>query len=92
MRAGLPVIITSAVGAKDFVTNGVEGWVVPPADPAALREKICWMQLHPAERQAMGRAAAERARSAGGWTASARRLVEALSAKAKELRKGEPRK
>lgn len=92
MRAGLPVIITSAVGAKDFVTDGVEGWVVPPADPAALREKIRWMQLHPAERQAMGRAAAERARSAGGWTASARRLVEALSAKAKELRKGEARK
>jgi hypothetical protein len=92
MRAGLPVIITSAVGAKDFVTDGVEGWVVPPADPAALREKIRWMQLHPAERQAMGRAAAERARSAGGWTASARRLVEALSAKAKELKKGEPSK
>ena len=92
MRAGLPVIITSAVGAKDFVTDGVEGWVVPPANPEALREKIRWMQLHPTERQAMGRAAAERARSAGGWTASARRLVEALSAKAKELKKGEPSK
>jgi hypothetical protein len=92
MRAGLPVIITSAVGAKDFVTDGVEGWVVPPANPEALREKIRWMQLHPTERQAMGRAAAERARSAGGWTASARRLVEALSAKAKELKQGEPSK
>jgi starch synthase len=92
MRAGLPVIITSAVGAKDFVTDGVEGWVVPPADPQALREKIRWMQLHPTERQAMGHAAAQRARAAGGWAASARRLVEALSAKAKELRIGEPRK
>jgi glycosyltransferase involved in cell wall biosynthesis len=92
MRAGLPVIITSAVGAKDFVTDGVEGWVVPPADPQALSEKIRWMQLHPTERQAMGRAAAQRARAAGGWAASARRLVEALSAKAKELRIGEPRK
>ena len=92
MRAGLPVIITSAVGAKDFVTDGVEGWVVPPADPEALREKIRWMQLHPNERQAMRRAAAERARAAGGWAASARRLVEALSAKAKDLKKGEPSK
>jgi glycosyltransferase involved in cell wall biosynthesis len=89
MRAGLPVIITSAVGAKDFVTDGIEGWVVPPADPHALREKIQWMQWHPAERQAMGRAAAERAQSAGGWTASARRLVEALSQKNKELKQGE---
>jgi len=92
MRAALPVIITSAVGAKDFVTDGVEGWVVPPADPEALREKIRWMQLHPTERQAMGRAAAERARVAGGWVASARHLVEALSAKAKDLKKGEPSK
>lgn len=92
MRAGLPVIITSAVGAKDFVTDGVEGWVVPPADPEALREKIRWMQLQPTERQAMGRSAAERARSAGGWAASARRLVDVLSAKAKELKKGEPNK
>jgi alpha-maltose-1-phosphate synthase len=92
MRAGLPVIITSAVGAKDFVTDGVEGWVVPPANPEALREKIRWMKLHPTERQTMGRAAAERARSAGGWTASARHLVEVLSAKAKELKKGEPSK
>jgi len=92
MRAGLPVIITSAVGAKDFVTDGVEGWVVPPADPQALSEKIRWMQLHPTERQALGRAAAQRARAAGGWAGSARRLVEALSAKAKELRIGEPRK
>jgi glycosyltransferase involved in cell wall biosynthesis len=65
---------------------------VPPADPQALSEKIRWMQLHPTERQAMGRAAAQRARAAGGWAASARRLVEALSAKAKELRIGEPRK
>jgi glycosyltransferase involved in cell wall biosynthesis len=90
MRAGLPVIITSAVGAKDFVTDGVEGWIVPPADSNALRDKIDWMRAHPVERQAMGRAAAERARSAGGWTASARRLVDLLSAKAKELKKGQP--
>lgn len=92
MRAGLPVIITSEVGAKDFVTDGVEGWIVPPADPQALRDKIDWMRAHPVERQAMGRAAAERALSAGGWTASARHLVEKLSEKAKELGKGEPSK
>jgi glycosyltransferase involved in cell wall biosynthesis len=78
----------SAVGAKDFVTDGVEGWVVPSAAPDALRDKIRWMQEHPAERQAMGHAAAQRARKAGGWTASARRLVEVLSQKAKEFKEG----
>jgi len=86
MRAGLPVIITSAVGAKDFVTNGVEGWVVPPADPEALRTRIEWMRTHPAERQAMGRAAARRAQTAGSWTTSAKHLLEVLSQKTEELK------
>jgi starch synthase len=84
MHAGLPVIITSAVGAKDFVADGIEGWVVPPNDSAALSQKIEWMRTHPAERKVMGRAAAARALSAGGWVASARSLIEVLSRKADE--------
>jgi len=79
MRAGLPVIITSAVGAKDFVTNGVEGWIVPPGDPDALRAKLLWMHEHPVERVQMGAAAARRAQEAGGWAASAQKLVDALA-------------
>jgi glycosyltransferase involved in cell wall biosynthesis len=89
MLVGLPVIITTAVGAKDFVDDGVEGWIVPPADPKALQDRIRWMRQHPVERQAMGRVAAERAKAAGGWTASAQRLVAQLSEKAKELKKRE---
>jgi hypothetical protein len=89
MRAGLPVVITSAVGAKDFVTDGVEGWIVPPGNADALRERLVWMHEHPVERAHMGAAAARRAREAGGWTASARVLVEALEDRAKKLnRKG----
>ncbi len=83
MRAGLPVIITSAVGAKDFVTDGVEGWIVPPGDSTALLEKIRWMADHPEERRRMGAAAAQRATAAGGWAASAQRLVEAINGKIK---------
>lgn len=79
MRAGLPVILTSAVGGKDFVTDGVQGWVVPPANSDALRQKLLWMREHPAERLAMGEAAAQRARAAGGWTASARKLTDMLA-------------
>jgi len=85
MRAGLPVIITSAVGAKDFVTDGVDGWIVPPKDPAALRVKIEWMRSHPDERHKMGLAAKAKARAVGGWSESARRLVEVLEEKRAEL-------
>jgi len=86
MRAGLPVIITTAVGAKDFVTDGVEGWIIPPGDSDALRSKLLWMHEHPVERAQMGAAAARRAREAGGWTASAHKLVELLEDHAKGLK------
>lgn len=85
MRAGLPVIITSAVGAKDFVTDGVEGWIVPPGDPSALRERLIWMKGHPAECSAMGQAALQRARGAGGWDASALNLLTALKERATQV-------
>lgn len=82
MRAMLPVVITSAVGAKGFVTDGVEGWIVPPGDPASLAEKLVWMQAHPVERLAMGLAAERRAREAGGWAVAAHCLVDSLREKA----------
>lgn len=88
MRAGLPVIITSAVGAKDFVTDGVEGFIVPPGDAEFLAEKIFWMQAHPAERSSMGRRAALRAREAGGWTASTDILVRELERRCRGLKIG----
>jgi starch synthase len=78
MLAGLPVIITSAVGAKDLVIDGTEGWIIPPGDAAALQKKLIWMRHHPAERLAMGEAAESRARTAGGWGASARNLLTLL--------------
>jgi len=82
MLAGLPVIITSAVGAKDRVTDGTEGWIVAPGDAGALQEKLVWMRNHPAERLAMGEAAERRARTAGGWGASARNLLTLLKDRA----------
>jgi starch synthase len=34
--AGLPVIATRVGGLPDMVAHGEDGWLVPPADPAAL--------------------------------------------------------
>lgn len=79
MRAGLPVIITSEVGAKDFVTDGVEGFIVPAGDAAALRSKLQWTRDNPSQRTAMGMAAAARAQVAGGWKESARKLLSDLA-------------
>lgn len=36
MACGLPVIVTSACGAAEWVTPGETGWIIPPADESAL--------------------------------------------------------
>jgi glycosyltransferase involved in cell wall biosynthesis len=78
MRAGLPVVITSAVGARDFVADGQEGFVVPPGDSEALKDKIVWLRDHPEERRRMGKLARARAETVKGWDDSAARLVAKL--------------
>jgi glycosyltransferase involved in cell wall biosynthesis len=40
MSCGLPVIVTTATGAADLVEEGVNGFIVPPADPAALADRL----------------------------------------------------
>jgi glycosyltransferase involved in cell wall biosynthesis len=61
MAAGRPVIVSEHAGVKDVVREGRDGFVVPIRSPDAIAEKLQWLHDHPAERQAMGRAAREQA-------------------------------
>jgi glycosyltransferase involved in cell wall biosynthesis len=40
MAVGLPVISTAVGAIPDFVTDGEDGFLVPPQDPAALADRI----------------------------------------------------
>lgn len=55
MASGLPVIATSVGGNVEIVANGVNGFLVPPADPAALAGAIRHMASDPTLRSEMGR-------------------------------------
>lgn len=55
--AGTPVIASNIAGYSDVVTDGVDGILVPPADPQRLAEELQLMFHEPARRQAMARAA-----------------------------------
>jgi phosphatidyl-myo-inositol alpha-mannosyltransferase len=59
--AGTPVIASEIAGYSDVVTNGVDGILVPPADPQRLAEELQALYLEPETRLRMGRAARESA-------------------------------
>jgi len=40
MAAGCPVLATRAGGIPEIVTHGVDGWLTPPRDPAALARAL----------------------------------------------------
>lgn len=61
MNAARPVIVSSDVGAHpDLVTNGVEGYVYPVGDIAALTDALHRVIDTPGEAERMGLAALER--------------------------------
>ncbi len=54
MAASLPVVATNVGGNAEAVTNGVNGFLVPPEDPAALAEGIAHLLSDPQKASAMG--------------------------------------
>jgi glycosyltransferase involved in cell wall biosynthesis len=57
MASGLPVVASDMSGAKDCVTEGKEGFVVPVRDVDRTAEAILWCYQHRDETRAMGRTA-----------------------------------
>ncbi len=57
MAAGLPVVSTTVGGIPEAVTNGVEGYLVPPGDVAALAERLGCLLGDEDLRRRMGEAA-----------------------------------
>jgi phosphatidyl-myo-inositol alpha-mannosyltransferase len=54
--AGTPVIASKIAGYADVVTDGVDGILVPPADPQALAEELQLLAHEPDRLRAMGEA------------------------------------
>lgn len=56
--AGSPVIATATAGARDIVSEGESGWLVPIGDTAAFAERLGWVLDHPEEARRVGERAA----------------------------------
>ncbi|NPV76930.1 MAG: glycosyltransferase family 4 protein [Anaerolineae bacterium] len=77
MACGLPIVATKNTGAEELIADGVEGFIVPPRDPAALREKIQYLYENPDIRLQMANAALEKVKRLGGWDDYGKRIAAA---------------
>jgi glycosyltransferase involved in cell wall biosynthesis len=76
MASGLPVIASAIEGLPEVVCHGITGWLVPPADPEKLAERLRLLLLDPQMRRAMGTAAESRAREHFSARGMAARITE----------------
>jgi glycosyltransferase involved in cell wall biosynthesis len=83
MVAALPVVTTTHSGGDDLIQNGIEGFVVAPAEPDQMLEALQKLADSPELCERMGRAALARSCELGDWDATAGKLVTALSAELK---------
>jgi len=77
MACGRPGIATDVASLPELVENGVTGFIVPPNDPQALREKIEWLMTHRAEADRMGEAARQRVLRLFTWDAAVDKCLKA---------------
>jgi glycosyltransferase involved in cell wall biosynthesis len=63
LASGVPVVCTDAGGPAEYVLDGVGGFVVPVADPAAMAERIARLLRDHDLRRELGRRARERAQA-----------------------------
>jgi type III pantothenate kinase len=69
MAHARPVVATNVGGLRDLVLDGETGIVVPPRDPAALRDALERLLADPGLRRRLGAEARERARERFSWSA-----------------------
>lgn len=54
MATSLPIVATACDGSAEAIETGVNGFLVPPGEPAQLAEKLCQLLAQPALAQQMG--------------------------------------
>jgi glycosyltransferase involved in cell wall biosynthesis len=85
MACGCPVVCSTNTGGEDLFSDGVEGFIVPIRDPAALADRLQRLADSPELQQTMRAAALERVQTIGGWTDYGdrwERLLQSLTGKA----------
>jgi len=83
---GLPSVATDVGGVRDQVVDGQTGLVVPRGDAHALAVACLELLESPRLREALGRAAREKAEREWSWDEAAARVLESLRVAATSVR------
>jgi glycosyltransferase involved in cell wall biosynthesis len=62
MAMGRPVVATAVGGVPELIEHGVDGWLCPARDAAALADAVCALLADPAAAARMGERAARKVR------------------------------
>jgi len=76
MACGTPAICTDVASMPEVVKDCVSGFVVPPNDPATLREKLLWLRDHSEAAKEIGRSARARILEQFTWPMVVRRALK----------------
>lgn len=77
MACGTPAIVSRTTSLPELVDDGRTGWIVPPADSAALGRRLREVHANPALAATMGAAARTHVMSQFTWRATAERCLSA---------------
>ncbi len=75
MACGTPVILTDVAALPELVEDGVTGFLVPPNDSGALREKLRYLRDHPEVADELGARGKERTLKGFTWDQVVERCV-----------------
>ena len=77
LACGCPVIVSDIPGNREWITPGVEGWLFPDGDDAALAERIVAAARMRERLPEMGRAARALAEQRADWRVNFQKLLGA---------------
>lgn len=91
MSCALPVVGTAAGGVSELITDGEDGVLVPPRDPAAIAAAIARLAADPAYCERLGRAGRARVAAAFDARLGARVILDRVTASACARARGDRR-
>ncbi len=77
LASGLPVLVTDMLSNREWVDEGVEGWLFPENDPVAMAEKMKYAYHHRSNLQPMRFAARQKAELKANWNENFKMLLSA---------------